>query len=97
MQDFGLITSLDGKKSLPYWNEPPCNEINASEGSFFPPRYYTKKDTVYLYDKDICRTFPLQYRESGRKHGKVVILIISYLNLVANIRGSSDVQFPKFI
>lgn len=73
MQDFGVIASLDGKKSLPYWNEPPCNEINASEGSFFPPRYYTQKDTVYLYDKDICRTFPMQYRESGRKHGKIVI------------------------
>lgn len=72
MQDFGLIASLDGRKSLPYWNEPPCNEIKASEGSFYPPRYFTKKDIVYLYDKDICRTFPLQYRESGYKQGKIV-------------------------
>lgn len=90
MQDFGLIASLDGKKSLPYWNEPPCNEINASEGSFFPPRYYTKKDTVYLYDKDICRTFPMQYRESGRKHDIAYDLYTSSDNMLDSAKDNPD-------
>ncbi|XP_050299903.1 scavenger receptor class B member 1-like isoform X2 [Anthonomus grandis grandis] len=69
MQEFGLIANLNGKETLPYWNEPPCNTLEASEGSFFPPRYYTKKDVITLYDKDLCRTFPMQYRLSDQKHG----------------------------
>ncbi|XP_030749243.1 scavenger receptor class B member 1-like [Sitophilus oryzae] len=69
MQEFGLLANLNGKETLPYWDEAPCNDLTASEGSFFPPRYFTKRDVVYLYDKDLCRTFPFQYRESGEKHG----------------------------
>ncbi|XP_030753004.1 lysosome membrane protein 2-like [Sitophilus oryzae] len=68
MQEFGLLANLNGKETLPYWDEAPCNDLTASEGSFFPPRYFTKRDVVYLYDKDLCRTFPFQYRESGEKH-----------------------------
>ncbi|KAI8433458.1 hypothetical protein MSG28_015493 [Choristoneura fumiferana] len=43
--------------------------FGASEGSFFPPRSVTKSDLVYVYDKDICRTMPLQYREDVYKDG----------------------------
>lgn len=74
MQEFGLLANLNGQETLPYWNEPPCNSLRASEGSFFPPRYYTNEDIVYLYDKDICRIFPLQYRESSEKHGELLLL-----------------------
>ena len=70
MQDFGLLEKLNGADRLPYWKESPCNMIRASEGSFFPPRYYTKADVVHVYDKDLCRVMPLQYREPVVKHGK---------------------------
>ncbi|XP_063927291.1 scavenger receptor class B member 1 [Zophobas morio] len=69
MQDFGLLEKLNGADRLPYWKESPCNMIRASEGSFFPPRYYTKADVVHVYDKDLCRVMPLQYREPVVKHG----------------------------
>ncbi|XP_019765703.1 scavenger receptor class B member 1 isoform X2 [Dendroctonus ponderosae] len=69
MQEFGLLARINGRETLPYWSDAPCNDLRASEGSFFPPRYFTNKDMVYIYDKDVCRTFPMQYRASGRKHG----------------------------
>ncbi|CAG9767956.1 unnamed protein product [Ceutorhynchus assimilis] len=85
MQEFGIIANLNGKPTLPYWENAPCNELKASEGSFFPPRYYTKKDIVYLYDKDICRTLPLQYRKSMEKHGIAVDLYTSADNIFESV------------
>lgn len=38
-------------------------------GSFFPPRDITHEDLVAIYDKDLCRAFPLQYRYSVDKEG----------------------------
>ncbi|CAH1164763.1 unnamed protein product [Phaedon cochleariae] len=69
MHEFGLITRLAGKDVLPFWKDPPCNDLAASEGSFFPPRYYTNADIVNIYDKDLCRILPMQYRGPDSKHG----------------------------
>lgn len=38
-------------------------------GSFFPPREKTGADVVHIWDKDICRTLPLQYRGPSEKSG----------------------------
>ncbi|KAI4454658.1 scavenger receptor class b type-1 sr-b1 [Holotrichia oblita] len=71
IENFGLLDNVNGARKLPYWDESPCNDLKASEGSFFPPSYYTKsKQEIYhLYDKDVCRLIPLQYRKSETKHG----------------------------
>lgn len=69
MEQFGLLNKINGADKLPYWDGSPCNAITASEGSFFPPRAFTKKDMIYLYDKDLCRIFPMQYRGPVVKHG----------------------------
>lgn len=69
MQKFGILEKLNGNDKLPYWKEAPCNMIEASEGSFFPPRFYTKSDFISVYDKDLCRTMPFQYRGPANKHG----------------------------
>ncbi|KAE8747118.1 hypothetical protein FOCC_FOCC006116 [Frankliniella occidentalis] len=65
----GLLDRLNGLDHLPFWSEPPCNSIKASEGSFFPPRDITHEDIVAIYDKDLCRAFPLQYRGLVDKEG----------------------------
>ncbi|EZA58061.1 hypothetical protein DMN91_006308 [Ooceraea biroi] len=62
MKKFGLISRLNGLDHLPYWPTAPCNAIAASEGSFFPPRDRTGADIVHVWDKDLCRTIPFQYR-----------------------------------
>ncbi|XP_043285860.1 scavenger receptor class B member 1 [Venturia canescens] len=69
MKDFGMINRLNGLESLPYWSEEPCNSIRASEGSFFPPRDKTGDDIIHVWDKDLCRTLPLQYRGPVEKTG----------------------------
>ncbi|KAF7274136.1 hypothetical protein GWI33_013180 [Rhynchophorus ferrugineus] len=90
MQEFGLLANLNGKGTLPYWEESPCNDLKASEGSFFPPRYFTKSDLVYMYDKDMCRTLPLQYRESGEKHGIAADLYTPPENIFDNVKDNPD-------
>ncbi|XP_055842453.1 lysosome membrane protein 2 isoform X2 [Episyrphus balteatus] len=69
MDEFGYISRLNGLDHLPTWREKPCVSITGSEGSFFPPRDITKADTVYIYDKDLCRVIPLQYSEGVEKDG----------------------------
>lgn len=69
MKEFGLINRLNGLDHLPYWPNAPCNSITASEGSFFPPRDQTGADIVHIWDKDLCRTMPLQYRGPVEKAG----------------------------
>lgn len=69
MHKFGYLDRLNGLDRLPFWNENPCNNISASEGSFFPPRDITKSDIVYVYDKDLCRIMPLKYAEPVVKDG----------------------------
>lgn len=79
MHEFGYINHLNGKDTLPFWKDAPCNDLKSSEGSFFPPRYFTKSDMVYLYDKDICRILPMKYRGPVSKHGKYLYFLFSLL------------------
>ncbi|XP_073996900.1 scavenger receptor class B member 1-like isoform X2 [Rhodnius prolixus] len=72
MENFGLLDKLNGLDHLPYWNSLPCNNIRASEGSLFPPRDLTKEDVVHVFDKDLCRTWPLRYRWNEVKDGITV-------------------------
>lgn len=69
MDRFGYIDKINGLDHLPHWKDRPCNNIRASEGSFFPPRAVTKSDLVYVYDKDLCRILPLQYTKEVYKDG----------------------------
>ena len=73
MDKFGYFDKLNGLDHLPHWDGEPCRSIQASEGSFFPPRDITQKDTVYIYDKDLCRTLPLVYREPVEKDGEYLV------------------------
>ncbi|KAK9754137.1 CD36 family [Popillia japonica] len=72
MENFGLLDNVNGARKLPHWDKSPCNDLKASEGSFFPPSYYTKKrqEIYHLYDKDVCRLIPLQYRKSETRKGR---------------------------
>ncbi|KAG5678168.1 hypothetical protein PVAND_007861 [Polypedilum vanderplanki] len=69
MQKFGYLDRLNGLDRLPYWRHKPCNNISASEGSFFPPRDITKANRVHVYDKDLCRIIPLDYVKPVVKDG----------------------------
>jgi len=87
MQEFGLMENINGFDKLPFWNDPPCSMINGSEGSFFPPRYFTKQDLVHLYDKDICRILPLKYKHTETKQGITVDVYMPPEDVYASIAG----------
>lgn len=44
--------------SLPYWKTPWANEINGTDGSWFPPLYNknVQSQRLYLYSTQICRS-----------------------------------------
>lgn len=69
MDKFGYLDQLNGMNQLPFWDTEPCTNITASEGSFFPPREFTKSDMRYVYDKDLCRIIPLQFVRTVYKDG----------------------------
>lgn len=79
MSKFGYLDRLNGLDYLPFWKDKPCKNINASEGSFFPPRELTKSDTVYVYDKDLCRVIPLKYSHPVEKDGKYPNIILKLI------------------
>lgn len=74
MEKFGYLDQLNGMDNLPFWDDEPCTNITASEGSFFPPREYTNDDMRYVYDKDLCRIIPLEFRNTVYKDGKKMII-----------------------
>jgi hypothetical protein len=53
-----LINIFIGVSHVPYWKTIWANQINGTDGSWFPPLY--KKDLqserLYLYSTDICRS-----------------------------------------
>lgn len=69
MDKFGYLEQLNGMDQLPFWDTEPCTNITASEGSFFPPREFTKSDMRYVYDKDLCRIIPLEFIRTVYKDG----------------------------
>lgn len=69
MENFGYYDRINGEKKLPFWPSAPCNNIRASEGSLFPPRELTGSDTVFVYDKDVCRTLPFTYTKPVIQNG----------------------------
>lgn len=72
---YGYYDRINGMETLPFWPSAPCNSIQASEGSLFPPRDITKSDTVFIYDKDVCRTLPFQYRQPVIQNGMLLAAV----------------------
>ncbi|XP_046660020.1 scavenger receptor class B member 1 isoform X1 [Homalodisca vitripennis] len=89
MEYFGIMDKLNGMDHLPYWNDAPCNNINASEGSLFPPRAVTGSDVVNVYDKDLCRVWPLRHRYEMSEGG----ITVGYYTPDDNIFRNGD-EYP---
>ncbi|XP_038219846.1 scavenger receptor class B member 1 [Zerene cesonia] len=90
MTKFGYLDKINGLDHLPHWKNRPCNDIRASEGSFFPPRSITKADTVYIYDKDLCRILPMKYRKDVYKNGIQVGLYTPPESTLENVEANPE-------
>ncbi|KAK7793327.1 hypothetical protein R5R35_003063 [Gryllus longicercus] len=67
---YGLIDRFNGNSSLTHWKTPACNRLDGSDGSIFPP-HIKKSDTIYVYDKDLCRILPLVFESEVETAGGV--------------------------
>ena len=65
----GTIVTFNNKTTEDIWfkseedDGSECNSIKGSDGSLFPP-FVTKNQTFYIYNKEMCRSLPLQFSVS---------------------------------
>lgn len=96
MDKFGYLDHLNGMNQLPFWDSEPCTNITASEGSFFPPREYTETDMRYVYDKDLCRIIPLEYKRTVYKDGRCWVLsAIQFIEYFTNVSNVLNYRHPS--
>lgn len=63
LNELGIITRYNGQKTLDVWKTDECNRLDGSDGSQFPPITLSRKSKLYVFHKDLCRRFPLVYKE----------------------------------
>lgn len=59
---YGVMDKFNGRSHLPHWSTDECNLLRGTDGSIFPP-HITKNTTLYIFDKDLCRSLPLQFEK----------------------------------
>jgi len=71
VSSLGSILSFNNKTRLTAWGNSSdgaeCNAIHGTDGSVFPP-FVTKNQTFHIFQKDMCRSLPLQYSETVYHH-----------------------------
>ena len=68
VKDVAKVVSYGGKKSLDFWTSDKCNSIQGTDGSLFHPGVEAN-ETLYLFNRDLCRSLPLVYQEDVEHHG----------------------------
>jgi len=68
LNNVGQVVSFDGKTELDWWASEECNRIQGTDGSIFHPEVQ-KNETLYIFNKDLCQSLPLEYQEDARHHG----------------------------
>jgi len=74
--DLGSIVKYDNKTHLSAWYDDKeaagdgktCNRIHGTDGSLFPP-HVTENQIFYIFNKDICRSLPIEYKETVQHFG----------------------------
>lgn len=59
---YGMMDRWNGKDGLGHWTTNACDNILGGDGSIFPP-HITKQKILKVFDKDLCRTLPLVFKE----------------------------------
>lgn len=57
---YSQIVTWNNMSRVPFWNDQYCNMMNGTDGSQFPPPV-TRKDVLYAYAPDLCRSIALEY------------------------------------
>ncbi|XP_076331595.1 platelet glycoprotein 4-like isoform X2 [Tachypleus tridentatus] len=88
---FTVVNTWKNKKFLPYWGSKYCNMINGTDGGQFPP-HVDKKDVLYVFSTDLCRSLYLEYEREVNILGIKAYRFTTPAKLFANPRTNPDNQ-----
>ncbi|XP_061657830.1 lysosome membrane protein 2c [Syngnathoides biaculeatus] len=60
--DFARVDTWNNQSSLNWWTSDECNMINGTNGASFHS-VLTKKETLYMFSSDLCRSMYAVYEE----------------------------------
>jgi len=67
----GQVVKFNNRTTLSAWEDgdekSECNSISGTDGSVFPP-FVTEDTTLNIFNKDLCRSLPLQFSEKVNHH-----------------------------
>ncbi|XP_063218726.1 scavenger receptor class B member 1-like [Bacillus rossius redtenbacheri] len=58
----GVVSRLDNRVSLGAWGNAECDRIDGSTGTLFPAAAVSPSSTLYVFNPDLCRRFPLTFQ-----------------------------------
>ncbi|XP_066991108.2 lysosome membrane protein 2 isoform X2 [Anabrus simplex] len=67
----GIITRVNGKNRLDAWGDTDCSRMDGSDGTMFPPRLVQRKERLHLFNKDMCRRLPLEFKKEVEIKGGI--------------------------
>ncbi|XP_008558035.1 scavenger receptor class B member 1 isoform X1 [Microplitis demolitor] len=67
---YGMMDRWNGKDGFKHWTTDECDNVLGGDGSIFPP-HINKNSKLKVFDKDLCRTLPLVFKEEVMAEGDV--------------------------
>ncbi|XP_012709645.2 platelet glycoprotein 4 [Fundulus heteroclitus] len=64
----GKIDMWRQSRSLGFWNDKYCDMLNGTDASSFPP-FVDKKEPIFFFSSDICRSVSASYEETVNLKG----------------------------
>ncbi|XP_067206521.1 sensory neuron membrane protein 1-like isoform X2 [Linepithema humile] len=67
-KDVGRMVSIGNLSKLSVWPGDPCNDLQGTDGTIFPP-FLKKEKEVWAYFPDLCRSMGAYYVRPGKEQG----------------------------
>ncbi|KAG9354108.1 hypothetical protein JZ751_012232 [Albula glossodonta] len=83
-RDFARVVEWKGESSLNWWSTDECNMINGTNGASFHP-ILTKKETLYMFSSDLCRSLYAQYEKDISVRGIPAYRFVPPSEVFANL------------
>ncbi|CAF1596366.1 unnamed protein product, partial [Didymodactylos carnosus] len=70
INNLNIINKWNGISELQYWGTKYCNQINGTDGTWFPPLSSSDHSRrLYMYSSDICRSVYATYESKSTVRG----------------------------
>lgn len=71
MDRLGLITRVGGRERLDAWGDTNCSRMDGSDGTMFPPKLVQNRSRLHIFNKDMCRRLPIEFRDEVEIRGDI--------------------------